>query len=281
MTTDGPWHRFVPPGHFYSPHPSERDIDEYARSMTKPDALPGIDLNEAGQLALLHEFAPLYPTIPFQDEATPGFRYRYVNEMYSYADAIFLHSLLRVVKPQRIIEIGSGYSSAVTLDTVEHFLHGATECSFIEPYPERLYSLLKPSDRERVTIVPTRLQEVRLDVFDRLGPGDILFIDSTHVSKVNSDVNRIFFEILPRLSPGVFIHVHDVFYPFDYPLDWLRGGRAWNEQYVLRAFLLFNSAFRIRLFGDYITYKHPDWFREHMPLCLRNTGGALWLERSA
>ena len=242
--------RFAPPGHFYSPIPAESDIAELERRGAGAASIPGVDLNEAGQLALLEQFAALYPSVPFTDEGRPGYRYRYVNPSYAYSDAIFLHSMLRHVRPRRLIEIGSGYSSAVTLDTSEHFLGGSLQCAFVEPFPELLLGLMTPTDHGRVRVIAKRLQDVELELFDELGAGDVLFVDSTHVSKVMSDVNRIFFEILPRLKPGTFVHIHDVFYPFEYPLDWLREGRAWNEQYLLRAFLQFNGSFKIRLFGQ-------------------------------
>jgi hypothetical protein len=130
-----------------------------------------------------------------------------------------------------------------------------------------------------VRIVNSRLQDVELAVFDTLGAGDVLFVDSTHVAKVGSDVSYLFFEIIPRLAAGTFVHIHDVFASFEYPLEWLREGRAWNEQYLLHAFLLFNSTFRIRLFGNHMVRHHPAWFRENMPLCLKNPGGAFWMER--
>jgi len=135
-------------------------------------------------------------------------------------------------------------------------------------------------DRRRARVIALPLQDVDMALFDVLESGDILFVDSTHVSKVNSDVNRIVFEILPRLARGVFVHIHDVFYPFEYPLEWLREGRAWNEQYLLRAFLQFNASFTIRLFGNYVTDRYRDWFSKHMPLCLKDTGAALWLQRT-
>jgi hypothetical protein len=273
--------RFVPPGHYYSPIPSDRDIDEFAARHSRPDSLPGVTLDDTQQIALLGELTAFYPSLPFDDQPRPGLRYRYINPSYSYSDAIFLHTMLRRLKPKRLIEIGSGYSSAVTLDTNEQFLSGTVACTFIEPFPDLLFSLLKPGDRQNVTIVPKRLQEVDITLFDELRARDVLFVDSTHVSKVNSDVNRIVFEILPRLADGVFIHIHDVFSGFEYPIDWLREGRAWNEQYLLRAFLQFNADFKIRLLGNYLVQRYPDWFREHMPLCLKNPGGALWLERTA
>ena len=93
------------------------------------------------------------------------------------------------------------------------------------------------------------LQSVGVEVFEELGRGDILFIDSTHVSKLGSDVNYLFFEILPRLRSGVRVHIHDVFFPFEYPPKWIAKGIAWNENYLLRGFLQYNDKFRIVLFN--------------------------------
>jgi hypothetical protein len=270
---------FVPAGHFYSPIPSAEDIDILERNPARAAPLPGVSLGDEAQLALLGELAQFYPSMPFTPGPTPGLRYRFENPSYSYADGTLLHTMLRWLRPKRLIEVGSGYTSALTLDTNERFLDNGLDCTFIEPYPDLLLSLLREGDRERIRILPTRLQDVDLSIFDSLQARDVLFIDSTHVSKVNSDVNRLFFEILPRLAPGTFIHIHDVFAGFEYPLPWLREGRAWNEQYVLRAFLQFNDRFGIRLFGNYIVNRHPDWFRTTMPLCLNNPGGALWMER--
>jgi predicted O-methyltransferase YrrM len=271
---------YAPPGHYYSPIPSSDDIEASGRLAKSSTAVPAIDLNEADQLELLGELAKLYPSIPFRDEATPGFRYRYDNPSYSYADGIFLHTMLRYVRPGRVIEVGSGYTSALMLDTSEHFLDNRLSCSFIEPHPELLLSLISETDRRKARVIQSRLQDVDLGVFDELEAGDILFVDSTHVSKVNSDVNRLFFEILPRLKPGTLIHLHDVFPAFEYPLEWLRSGRAWNEQYVLRAFLQFNASFTIKLFGNHMVERYPGWFRTHMPLCLKNPGGAFWMQRT-
>ena len=112
-----------------------------------------------------------------------------------------------------------------------------------------------------------------------LASGDILFIDSTHVSKAGSDVNHIFFKILPSLAEGVNIHLHDIFYPFEYPKEWIYEGRAWNENYVLHAFLQYNSAFKITFFSNFLARFHHRTFHEKMPLCMKNTGGSIWLQR--
>ena len=122
------------------------------------------------------------------------------------------------------------------------FFDNEIQCTFIEPHPKLLKSLLKQGDLERIEIVPRPLQDVDLELFESLRANDILFIDSTHVAKIGSDVNRIFFEILPALATGVYVHFHDIFYPFEYPREWIYEGRAWNEAYMLRAFLMYNAA---------------------------------------
>jgi hypothetical protein len=274
-----PFERFAPAGHFYSPIPSVADIERLARQSDSDSPILGVDLNEADQLALLERLAGFYPSIPFADQETPGLRYRFDNVSYSYADGVFLFTMLRLFRPRRLIEVGSGFTSALILDTNERFLDGQLDCRFIEPFPDLVESLLTPVDRQRHKIIPTRVQDVPVEDFRWLERGDVLFIDSTHVAKLNSDVNFLFCEVLPRLAPGTLIHIHDVFPPFEYPVDWFRQGRAWNEAYLLRAFLQFNSVFKIRLFGSLMIQRHRDWFASHMPLCLKNPGGAFWMEK--
>jgi hypothetical protein len=106
---------------------------------------------------------------------------------------------------------------------------------------------------------------VPIEVFDVLDDGDILFIDSTHVSKPGSDVNWLFFRVLPRLKPGVVIHVHDIFYPFEYHNDWLTERRSWNESYLLRSFLSYNNTFQITFFSSWIWQEHPEVVLRHLP----------------
>jgi len=162
------------------------------------------------------------------------------------------------------------------LDTNEHFFKNSIKLTFIEPYIDRLKSLLKENDYETTTIIEKDVQGVNVEVFEKLNAGDILFIDSTHVVKTGSDVNYIFFEILPKLKSGVLIHFHDIFYPFEYPKDWVFKGRNWNEDYFLRAFLMYNNEFEIKLFSDYL-HKHHKHIFDNMSLCFKNAGGNLWL----
>ena len=153
-------------------------------------------------------------------------RYFFENPTYSYSDAICLYGMIRHVRPRRIIEVGSGYSSCVMLDTNELFFDNRIECTFIDPYPERLQSLIRKDDHARIAIVPKRVQDVAPRRFHEQAANDILFIDSTHVAKIGSDVNHIIGNILPVLRPGVYVHFHDIFYPFEYPLEWLDEGRV-------------------------------------------------------
>jgi hypothetical protein len=272
---------FVPPGHFYSPIPDWEEVKRRAPRLfgDPPRSLAGIDLREEAQLALAQELAGYYADQPFTPAPAHDRRYYFENPTYSYSDALILHGMIRHARPRRFIEVGSGYSSCVTLDTNDLFFGGRIACSFIEPYPEALHSLLRPGDSERVRIFAEPVQDVSLQVFQELEKDDILFIDSTHVSKVGSDLNALVFDVLPALKPGVYVHFHDLFYPFEYPRGWLVEGRAWNEAYLLRAFLSFNSDFEVVFWNDYQARYNQAWLEAHMPLCLRNTGGSLWLRR--
>jgi len=272
----------INPGHFYSPIPSMEDIRRYEKRIFDRSNrdLPGIDLNAQGQLRLIENFKAFYKEQPFRDDPSEERRYYFKNEYYLYSDAICLYCMMRHAQPQRIIEIGSGFSSFAMLDTNELFFDNRIRLTFIEPYPDRLRSRLNSKDTEVCTILSQPVQEVALSVFDGLVAGDILFVDSSHVGKVGSDVNHILFEIVPRLAKGVYIHFHDVFFPFEYPKQWIiEDGRYWNEDYMLRCFLQFNASFKIILWNQFLGTCHPESLEAAMPLCLKNTGGSLWLQR--
>jgi len=267
------------PGGWDSPIPSIDEIRKHNFNIPLPEYLSGIDLNGNEQLNLLDSFETFYSELPFTDKKSDGFRYYYENGFYSYSDAIFLYCMIRHLKPQRIIEVGSGFSSSVTLDTNEQFMSNSINCIFIEPYPQRLESLLKSNDNEKVVIHKKRLQEIPLELFVELREDDILLIDSTHITKFNSDVNYIIHEILPVLAHGVHIHFHDIFYPFEYPQEWLLGGAVCNEQYILRAFLEFNKEFKIVMFNTYLESMYETKIKNRFPLLYKNTGGSIWLKR--
>jgi len=267
------------PGGYYSPLPSMDEIKKFNFDAPLPENIPGIDLNSNEQLELLNSFETFYNELPFSDEKSADLRYYYNNDFYAYCDAIMLYCMIRHLKPKKIIEVGSGFSSSVTLDTNEIFMNNSIECVFIEPYPQRLISLLTDKDKKNVKIHQKRLQDIPLEIFEELKENDILFIDSTHVCKLNSYVNYIIHSILPVLSHGVHIHFHDVFYPFEYPKDWLYAGRAWNEQYILRAFLQYNNNFKIVFFNSYIQKMYEAEIKSRYPSLFKWRGASIWLKK--
>ncbi|WP_019502284.1 class I SAM-dependent methyltransferase [Pseudanabaena sp. PCC 6802] len=270
-----------PVGHYYSPIPSQEDVLTYLRTRKPPNKeLIGINLNEQKQYDLLNEYAQFYKDLPFPEKLVASSRYYYDNSWFSYSDAIFLYCFLRKYQPKRIVEVGSGFSSAVMLDTIDSIFSQRPEITFIEPYPDRLNSLLRDKDRQQIELIDRKIQEVPFDIFSTLKSGDFLFIDSSHVVKCGSDLQLLMFEILPRIQPGVFVHFHDVFYPFDYPSEWLTEGRYWNENYFLRAFLAYNSEWSILFFNTYAHYMFSDIIKEKMPLCMKNPGGSLYIQRN-
>lgn len=271
---------FVPPGHFYSPIVDPAQVAERIRTVrdTAPAGLPDIDLDPARLDGIWNDLLPYLRTTPFRETAHAGARYHYRNSAFGYGDAAILRAMIFAAEPRRIIEVGSGYSSACMLDTVLDEGAGRPQITCIEPYPELLKSLMRPGDERHLAILPQPIQQVPLETFDVLEDSDILFIDSTHVSKTGSDVNHELFEILPRLRSGVIVHFHDIFYPFEYPHAWaIEENRSWNEIYALRAFLSYNQRFEILFFSDYFLLKRRALIEETFPNFLINTGGSLWL----
>ncbi|HEY0966773.1 MAG TPA: class I SAM-dependent methyltransferase [Opitutaceae bacterium] len=269
------------PGHYYSSVPSREDVERGLRAMHAPPLLVDIDLQRAEQFALLQQLAHYYPDQPFSDEPQDGLRYHFNPAWFGHSDAILLHAFLRHFRPQRIVEIGSGFSSAVMLDTADRFPGCWSQVTFIEPDPNRLLALLKPEDQTRVTLLRTPAQEIDRSIFTALKCGDLLFIDSSHVLKFGSDLHRILFDILPSLSVGVHVHFHDIFFPFEYPAEWLQDGRYWNECYFIRAFLSGNRNWKITLFNQYVHAEFPDFIEQKLPLCRKSFGGSLYLTRIA
>lgn len=274
---------FSPLGHFYSLYPDLKEIKSKEEHLfLRKKNVIDIDFNEDDQIKTLQKMHILYNTIPNWPDITEytdsnKLRYRYNNESLSHADAIGLHCMLRILRPKRVIEVGSGYTSAVMLDTNEFYMNNQIKLKFIEPYPDLLKSLIKPQDE--IELLPEKLQDVSLKVFEELEEGDVLFIDSTHVSKIGSDVNYLFFDILPRLAKGVCIHLHDIFYPFEYPKEWIYSGRIWNELYLLRAFLQNNNNYKIIFFQNMMEKKYKDLFMESWPLHAPFHGGSFWMQK--
>lgn len=270
------------PGHYHSTIPNLREIEEDTDVIFGEKELAGIELNTENQLQLLNTFKSFYLSYPYTKESS--LRYKKEGAWYRYSDSVFLYCMLRSFEPKRIIEVGSGNSSLIMLDTSELFLDNRIRFTFIEPYPDRLLKNLRETDKKVHTIIPKKVQSVKLETFQILDRNDILFIDSSHVSKVGSDVNYLIFEVLPSLNPGVLIHIHDIFFPFEMPKQWvLEKHWFWNENYILHAFLMNNKNYEIVAFNTYLQKIKPDWFKKEMPECLirSESSGSLWIRKMA
>lgn len=280
--------RYASPGHFSSPIPDLHEINLKSQYLFDRSAreIPAININEDSQLQLANTFSELYDEMPFPDIQSEGWRYFLDNPYFSYGDGIILYSFLRHFSPRRVIEVGSGFSSSEMLDINDLFFHKHVQFTFVDPFPARLLGLLSEVDKRKVRVEAKPVQEVEANTFSLLEANDILFVDSSHVAKINSDVLHILFYILPQLKDGVIVHFHDVLWPFEYPRNWLEGGRAWNEAYILRAFLQYNPAFEVVYFNSYMELHHADFLGKSMPGILKKPSSkvtpgnaSLWIRK--
>jgi hypothetical protein len=268
----------VVPTVFYSPVPVPAEISR--DRLGERRLLPGIDLRIAPALALCAELTQRFDAelaqIPRQ-RTTDGLLWL-ENDVYSGFDAATLYAMLRHLRPRRYIEIGCGYSTrASTLALTRNAAEGAKcDAHFVEPFPsEQFLELTLPGPFHR-----QRVQEMPPELFTALQAGDVLFIDTSHVLKTQSDVEHELLRIVPLLAPGVWVHLHDIFTPFDYPEEWVlstpRAGN--NEQYALECLLSGGDRFQVEL------PVYALW-REHRktldPLCpgVKGRPAAFWIRR--
>ncbi len=276
----------VTPVHFYQPIPDTQSLPETL--WTRPSELVGINMNDAGQLDLLRRHFPTFrseyeqfPTTPAEE---PGHFYLN-NHLFDGMDALVAYCMVRHFQPHLLIEVGSGFSSRLLGQAATKNNNSALIC--IEPFPQEF---LKHGFRGLHSLIENQVQDMDLDFFSQLGPGDVLFIDSSHTVKIGGDVNYLFLEVLPRLKPGVIVHVHDIFFPFDYRRDWVKEElRFWTEQYLLQAFLAFNPEFEVLIANSYMAHKYLEDLKaafpslEKLKAISKNSvgwgGGSFWMRR--
>jgi predicted O-methyltransferase YrrM len=272
--------QFFEPGHYYSPIVSpDEEVRAYMLAQPKRvGASPAaIDMALDRMKSFFEQNAEFMSSATFPKDKNGNYRYYYDNGGYPLGDAITLRMIINALRPTRIIEVGSGFSTACMLDTADEIgLKPTITC--IEPYADRLRNLLRPNDN--VEILECPVQKVPLRRFEELSSGDVLFIDSTHVLKTGSDVHYELFEILPILKPGVLIHFHDIVYPFEYPLDWVfKSNYSWNEAYAVRAFLMYNDAFTPFYSNSVMAQLQRPLVERLYPGFPENPGSNLWIER--
>jgi Methyltransferase domain len=270
-----------PTGHFYSPIPAREELRRDGKRIfnTAVRSLPEIDLNESQQLVLLQRLAAQAATFTLPQTPTEGRRYYSNNDYFTLADALVLATLLIEHKPQRYLEIGSGFSSALALDVRDRLLRRKLQCVFADPNAGRLRSLIGTSADGGIEILEERIQDVPDRRFQALSSGDVLFVDGSHVAKVGSDVNDVIFRVLPLLHVGVLVHFHDIWWPFEYRAEDVLRGRSWNEAYLLRAFLADNGRYEILLFGSWLQHCHSTEWCAAFPMAEGSVASSLWLRK--
>lgn len=259
----------VIPVHFYSPIPDTRPLRRDKSVFDRKSDLHGIEINDEKQVALLNEICPEYrgeyDQLPVDPTGDPT-EYYLSNGSFGFVSGQMHYCMARHFKPRNIIEIGSGFSTLITLKATrvnDTESGSATKLIAIEPYPQ---SFLSDLSDENFSLVKSKVEDVDLDIFSELGDGDILFIDSSHVSKIGSDVNFELFEVLPRLAKGVIVHIHDIQFPHDYYKSYILDDHLfWNEQYLVQAFLMYNDSFEVLWCASYMAAEHPDLLAEHFP----------------
>jgi hypothetical protein len=185
--------------------------------------------------------------------------------------------MVRRFQPRRIIEVGSGLSSLVLGQAAAKNKSSALIC--IDPFP---HAVVRENKRVPAlqSLIESKVEELDVKFFSQLESGDILFIDSSHTVKTGGDVNYLFLEVLPRLKPGVIVHVHDIFFPSEYRRDWiLQQFRFWTEQYLLQAFLIFNPEFEVLIANSYLNHYYAADLKAVFPNLRRWIGGSFWMRR--
>lgn len=244
--------------HYYRPFVAPKDLP--ANYWSQQSRLSGLTMNADEALqwvkAELTEYIKeLRSFLPI--EKNGGASNLYLNNgTYMAVDAHMYYAIIRSVKPKRIIEVGAGHSTLFAFEALRRGnLLEHTELHVIEPFPE---SIIKTGLEDVAVVRKSFVQDVEIEFFDSLDSGDILFIDSTHVIRENGDVLYLFLDVLPRLKPGVLVHVHDISLPEPYPQCYLDYGWFWNEQYLLQAYLINNSRVKILWPGNYLMCREPD-----------------------
>ncbi len=269
-----------PPGHFYSPIGDPKQID-VARTWPAQPRVLGIDFNDASHRHILTEVFPRYIDdfdYPEWLPETPALVDFFVqNSQFSWLDARALFVLLREWRPKRFLEVGSGYSTLLVADVNRSWLDNEMSLTCIEPMPREFLRNGVPGVSR---LIERKVQDVPLEEFAALDAGDILFIDSSHVAKTDSDVNFLYFEVLPRLASGVRVHIHDISLPHEYPREWvLQQNRSWNEQYLLRALLMHSTAFAVEFGCAYAVSQFPELVRAALANGHCYGGGSFWIRR--
>lgn len=266
---------------FYSPIPNLEQLPDDI--FERRSRLAGVDLRIEGAIELIEgELAPFIVEmdVPNDGPQPPGTFFLH-NENYETVDAELLYAFVRARKPKRVVELGSGFSTLLIGEAARRNLAEgeAIEHLAFDPYPRaQIFGEQPPPP---TVFEPLPATEVPPERLAELESGDILFVDTTHTVKLGSDVNHIILDVLPALAPGVLVHFHDIFLPWEYPQVWFeKMDYYWAEQYLLRAFLAFNDAFEVVVPASAVAVEHPDRLDAVVPsFTPGRRPGAFWIVR--
>lgn len=264
--------------HFYQPIPDTRTLKNELWSDTSP--LVGLDMRDADQAERYSEFNSRFGPNFDRLCASSNSRFRTRNEMFDGLDAFMTYCFVREHKPRRILEAGSGHSTLLLLDAMADVREeDGVQCELTSADPYAPAFLSRGDDRLRLIRRP--VQEMPLSTFAELEENDILFIDSSHIVRIGSDVQYLLLEVIPRLAPGVLVHLHDIFLPFEYPEAWVKG-RLWffNEQYMLQSFLSFNDSFEILWASRFMLDRHSHLVEGKDNQLPNSLSSSLWMKRA-
>ncbi len=254
---------FLLPVHYYVSTPNIVELRKSREVWAKKSDLPGITTSIDEQVSNLKAIC-----LPFQKETIASEFYRAADQRslgpgYGFIEGQALHCVVRHFKPQRIIEVGSGFSThcivkACELNRLETM--ESCEVTSIEPYPSQAVRNLS-----QIHLIEKQVQTVPTTIFEGLRENDFLFIDSSHTVKTGSDVNFLILEVLPRLHSGVIVHFHDIYLPYDYGRTADRTYLHWSETSLLHAFLIFNERARIIASLSMLHYECKDELKALFP----------------
>jgi predicted O-methyltransferase YrrM len=267
------------PYHFYQPVLRPSAVPEWGVE----DPLVGVDIRADAQLRLLaqlEEFASEVVTATRGSQEPDITSFDYGNESFGSGDAEVLYEMVRLFRPARIVEVGAGHSTRMIRLALNANARDGYYCNHtvIEPYPQPWLGRLGAQ-----AIVREKVERTGTRPFEDLGQNDIVFIDTSHVVRMGGDVQHLYLRVLPSLRPGVLIHVHDIFLPRDYPREWVADQKKfWTEQYLLQAFLAFNSEFEVLLALAYLSHHHHGELCRACPIYETEPGrvpGSFWMRR--
>jgi len=255
----------VTPSHFYFPVPKLKSFEDKDWCACRP--CTAVDFRLAEQLERLRsEVLPYAAECRFAERATEDrSQFHFNNGFFERIDAEVAYSMVRARKPKRILEIGSGNTTLVLAAAARRNAEEGfpAETIGVQPDPP---SYLKGGVPGLTRLIRKPVQETPFELFRALEAGDILFIDSSHVVAMDSDVVYEFLRVLPALAPGVAVHLHDIFTPLDYPEKFVKTNLCfWGEQYLLESFLAFNAAFKVLWAGSAMQQYHGDVLRDAFP----------------